>query len=100
MTEYLEAGFDTSEYEFSTLQVKFTATLDLKVMMKTNSLMLNLFTLENGEKIICTTPAFKGYIGMNYVEIGSVLTLTFERKVIWIAVIIVAKFGCSCKEMI
>lgn len=30
MTEYLEAGFDTSEYEFSTLQGKFTATLDLK----------------------------------------------------------------------
>ena len=80
MTEYLELGIDTSDYKFSTLQGKFTATLDLKVMMKSNHLMLNFFTLENGEKIICTAPAFKGYLGMTYAEIGSVLTLTLEKK--------------------
>jgi len=80
MTEYLELGLDTGDYGFSSLQGKFKATLDLKVMMKNNRLMLNFFTLENGEKIVCTTPAFKGYLGMSYMDIGSILTLTLERR--------------------
>ena len=78
-TEFIQRGYDATDYHFIEEARTFQARLDLRVWGK--RWLECFFTLSDGRKVFsCTFPEVN-YLGIADVPVGSELTLTFEKAV-------------------
>ena len=75
--QFIQRGYDTTDYHFIEETGTFQARLDLKVWGK--RWLECFFTLSDGRKILACTFPEVNYLGIAEIPIGSELTLTFEK---------------------
>lgn len=75
--QFIQRGYDTTDYHFIEETGTFQAHLDLKVWGK--RWLECFFTLSDGRKILACTFPEVNYLGIAEIPIGSELTLTFEK---------------------
>lgn len=78
--QFIESGFDSSEYHYAETEGFFTGTLLCKRWGKTRN-VLAFINLNNGDKIICSAWQNTGYLGLPDIAIGTRLTVGFEKAI-------------------
>lgn len=75
--QFLQSGFDSSQYKLMDTEGTFSGILDMKRWGK--SFLTSYFTLDNGRKMHAATFLSNQYYGLPTIPLGSRVTIIFKK---------------------